>query len=142
MDPNKRRFPRPLYFGPADFRLELLERRMQLSALTASPQPITLTIPGASPGALVSSGDGYLWSVDTAGAKLDRIAPDGSITEFAIPNAVPGWSGIILYETARVSALKQHPALTGTLEANLISPAQGSIWFVLNGSQGSQVESI
>ncbi len=65
---------------------EALERRALLASITEYPFPSTGATPPANIGDEITVGpDGNVWYTDVLHGSIDQITPDGTITQFPVP---------------------------------------------------------
>src|SRR5436305_3815817 len=102
---------------------------------SASPSPRPATVGGvvefttphmSGPGAMIAGGDGNVWFTSPGGNTIDRVTPDGAISEFSVPAATDGdqplargpdgtiWT--IAESPQSSTAWIVHVAATGTVE--------------------------
>jgi uncharacterized repeat protein (TIGR01451 family) len=102
---------------------------------------------GSGPGGIVTGPDGNLWFTETNAAKVGRITPSGSITEFPLPSAgtptsiVVGSDGNLWFgdnslpgigrvTTAGVITMFPLPSTSGP--ADITAGPDGALWFADN----------
>ena len=134
-----------------------------LCALLATATPAAaafsefpITTPASSPAEITRGPDGNLWFTETAGNKIGRITPSGTVSEFAIPTAssapfaiTAGPDGNLWFaeynanQIGRITpagAITEYPTtISGAHPSGIAAGPDGNLWITMSSATQSGV---